>query len=444
MGAAASSASTEQTPLKSKEEKGGAGPSSVKQYSTVFHAFANELKCLVGIGSLTLPYVTAQLGLVLSLVGVLVLCYFALEGIRLLVYCAAHEGRRVRHGADLLGGNGEGGQDGGSGSWRRVSIAAFGDWGWYVTLTALLCAQLGTATSYINQTRDAVQDLAGDLSSGACLAIVWLSLSLLVQFITPGMRTVAWFSLVALCVYVYIYALVLVYFTQHPYDFTPADPIRLARPEWINVWYGCALFSFEGMGTALSVYESLGTHDPRPFLTIASISYLIAGLVYCFVMTFGYLCYGNDVAKVIVNDFSHGAEGTFARYVLGIALSCSYVLQMTPVFQTCEAAIVGTAIEQATPARMRPNLWMGVRVLLVTCTVAASSVISDVQRMVAITGSLFFSLLCFVLPGLFFLKLAPNCPCPLYQRGLAAVLVPLGLVGAVIGMHGAIITEGAW
>ena len=37
--------------------------------STRMHAFFNEMMCLVGIGSLTLPYATSQVGLALSLCG---------------------------------------------------------------------------------------------------------------------------------------------------------------------------------------------------------------------------------------------------------------------------------------------------------------------------------------------------------------------------------------
>ena len=111
-----------------------------RELSSPVHAFVNELKCLIGVGSLTLPYASVQVGLLASLVGVLVLCYLAWEGIRLFIYCAAHELRRERHGIDLLGGGTH--DDVHGSSWRRVSEAAFGRVGWIVTFTSLLLAQV--------------------------------------------------------------------------------------------------------------------------------------------------------------------------------------------------------------------------------------------------------------------------------------------------------------
>ena len=42
------------------------------------HAFANLLKTMIGSGLLTLPYVTGQAGVGLSLSGLMLLAFFAL------------------------------------------------------------------------------------------------------------------------------------------------------------------------------------------------------------------------------------------------------------------------------------------------------------------------------------------------------------------------------
>ena len=61
------------------------------------------------------------------------------------------------------------------------------------------------------------------------------------------------------------------------------------------------------------------------------------------------------------------------------------------------------------------------------------------EQIVAITGALFFSMLCFILPGLFFLKLRPKVPWENYMVVVAVALIPLGMVGAVAGIHGTIV-----
>ena len=62
--------------------------------------------------------------------------------------------------------------------------------------------------------------------------------------------------------------------------------------------------------------------------------------------------------------------------------------------------------------------------------------------MIALTGALCFSALCFVLPGAFYLRLEPpGTPCPMYEKAVAMMLIALGVVGAIIGVQGAIVRE---
>lgn len=442
---------TEATPLKANAPKPAttassstnpsAGSSSssaaTREYSTTWHAFINELKCLVGIGSLTLPWATKHVGLALSLGGVLLLCYAAWEGIRLLIYCAAD----VLYGKSTLGQTKGGGaaaasHDEGSGSWKKVSEAAFGRVGWIITFISLTMAQVGMSTSFVDQACNTMV-LAFGLERVPALLLLWLFLSGLVMFINPGMRTVAWFSLTALLVYLYIYALMIYYAVQQggvASDFgTPDHGPLLFQPSYLNVWYGPALFAFEGMGTAVSVYESLGKREPQTFLTIATVSYFLAGIVYCFVMAVGYLTFGVHTQDIILANFPLTPLADSARYILSLGLTCSFVLQMTPVFQACESAL---------PDASRSWAWVPTRIALVGCTVALAEVIPSVEQMVALTGALCFSIICFILPAAFYLKLQPaDTPCPTYEKIVCCVLIPLGIAGAIGGVHGAINRE---
>ena len=196
------------------------------------------------------------------------------------------------------------------------------------------------------------------------------------------------------------------------------------------MWYGPALFAFEGMGTALSVYESLGTREPQTFLVIASFSYFFAGLVYCGIMTVGYLAYGSNTQSVLLENFPDEPLADSARYILGIALACSFVLQMTPVFQAFEAAI---------PREYKKWGWIPTRIILVGCCVLLAAGIPDVETMVALTGALCFSVLCFILPAAFYLKLQPaGTPCRTYENVVSIALIPLGIAGSIAGVQGAL------
>mmetsp|Transcript_55515 Transcript_55515/g.110270 ORF Transcript_55515/g.110270 Transcript_55515/m.110270 type:complete len:82 (-) Transcript_55515:50-295(-) len=73
----------------------------------------------------------------------------------------------------------------------------------------------------------------------------------------------------------------------------------------------------------------------------------------------------------------------------------------------------------------------------------ASYVIQDMEKMVALTGSLSFSLIGFILPGLFYLKLRPPQPGRAAASAaddrkdaiLAVAMICLGFVGGVWGLY---------
>ena len=51
------------------------------------HGFANLMKAMVGSGLLTLPWATAQVGVVVSVVGLALIAFLTQYAIRLLVRC---------------------------------------------------------------------------------------------------------------------------------------------------------------------------------------------------------------------------------------------------------------------------------------------------------------------------------------------------------------------
>ena len=115
--------------------------------SSGVQAFANLLKCMVGSGILTLPYVTAKVGLGISLPGLAIIAYLTQEAIRFVVRCTAQERAHTQY-VDLDKPGGEGMHE--SYSWHVVSKAAFGRAGVAFTTTCLVGAQLGVVASYLN------------------------------------------------------------------------------------------------------------------------------------------------------------------------------------------------------------------------------------------------------------------------------------------------------
>lgn len=398
------------------------------------HAFANLLKTMIGSGLLTLPWITAQAGIGLSVPGLACLAYLTQGAIRFVVRCAAHE--RQLAGATYvdLDKPSEPTDHGGS-SWQIVAKAAFGQMGWMVTSLSLLTAQLGVASSYLNFVGNAVMEHTG-VSTVTSRIWLWGFVSLLCM-VRP-LKSVAYLSMTALLVYAGIIILVFVFGTEAWLEreraaagaYVETDAIKLFDASQLGTWFGPALFAFEGMGTALSIYESMGTNDVRPFFAVISSAYTVAVLVYTSVAGFGYLAWRGGVESVVLDSFPRSAVGYGAQFALTPVLALTYPIQMAPVFQMADRACA-----QCTPLAV----WPLVRVAFVGLTCSASYAIPDMEKMVGLTGALAFSSIGFVLPGLFFLKLRPPALTPgsggVKDTVLAVALVVIGLIGGAWGVH---------
>lgn len=128
-------------------------------------------------------------------------------------------------------------------------------------------------------------------------------------------------------------------------------------------------------------------------------------------------------------------------------LALSFVLQMTPVFH-----VVEDLVHQ--PGLLPARAWPVSRAAVVSLVALVGYLVPDMEKMISLTGSVAFSAIGFVLPGLFYLKLqperAPQTPTTVSERGrwvlprpllnnmTALTMVVVGLVGAVWGVISAV------
>ena len=346
-----------------------------------WYAFANLLKTMIGSGLLTLPWATAQFGLVPSLLGLLYLAYLSQAAIRLTVRCVAfsplerktlvdelrhtgslHSSRRQSRATEASHATDNEGRrsrvsfagdalrdkpratvvnDGhGAGSWQIISTQAFGEPARVFTIVLLMAAQAGASVSYFDFVTAALGTYLGTPRLVNIISVwaVLCALSLLKQ-----LKSVAWLSAAGLLTYLFVLAL-LGYFGAEQMvseGVLPAyQPSALAKPAGLGAWFGPAIFAFEGMGTALSIYEAMEDADPRPFFSVVSSTYLISYVLYGGVGAFGYLAWQGGVCPVILDCFptynttpgavnSVNADLAMAAHVaLSIILGLSFVLQV--------------------------------------------------------------------------------------------------------------------
>ena len=141
----------------------------------------------------------------------------------------------------------------------------------------------------------------------------------------------------------------------------------------------------------------------------------------------------------MIDSFTAGPLRLAAHVALSLILGLSFVLQMTPVFHISEDLLLEGGSGFAALPRWA---WPLVRLGWVALAALVAAAVPDMEVMVSLTGAVAFSAIGFVLPGLFFLRLAPrdpnDPPSKLRERTDGAVALLLIVVGAVGGVWGVV------
>ena len=393
------------------------------------HGFANLMKAMVGSGLLTLPWATAQVGVVVSVVGLALIAFLTQYAIRLLVRCLV-----AVSGAELIAttaprSDGSAATSSHGRSWEKISEAAFGAPGVAISLAFLVSAQLGVCASYLAFFATQLHDHG--LFSSVRFAVLGSAAVIGVVCQLRRLQNVALLSTAALLVYSYVLALSWYYGVQAPLRTTP---LRLADVGGVGAWFGPSIFAFEGIGPAISVFESLGS-DPEPFARVVTAAFSFNVVLYGAVAALGYAAWGDGVAQVLIDSFPDGGGSTSAELALSISLALSYAIQMTPVFALLEGRLERSESNLLADLASTPLP----RLAVVFVTALAALAVPNMEQLVSLTGAVSFSAIGFVLPGLFFLRLKPppvgrEPARPRVDGFLSVLLVVLGVVGGTWGV----------
>ena len=394
-------------------------------------AFANLFKAMVGSGLLTLPYVTSKVGIGISIPGLAICAFMTQYAVRFVVKCAVHMKRSVADVEDDLHRRGSAAHAHGSQSWLIVARASLGAPGVALTTICLVGAQLGVTASYLSYVGNTFMAFTG-LSVLTSRIGLWIFVSLMC--LLRPLQSVAFVSGAALCVYAALLMLVCYYGARAPPH--PTEAVNWGDWSEFGTWFGPAIFAFEGVGPAVSIYESMGHTDSQPFFQVLTATYGFAVVIYGSVAVIGYVAWGSAVAPVVIDSFPPTLLADGARLMLALILALTYPIQITPVFQMMESLVLRT------PATQR--LWPLTRCAIVGLTAFASFLIPDMEKLVALTGGVFFSLLGFCLPGIFYLRLRPPADdhgarssgaSQAQEVALAIAIVTLGVVGGVFSVY---------
>lgn len=429
----------EMTVLGADHESEGASAGEKAPFSvptlSPFNAGANFMKSMVGSGILALPWALKQFGLVAGLLGLALLALVNVVAIRLLIACRVrlHERESERPGPEDVGTAVlvRGGADQGGlahNPYAMVASRVIGPRFALACTTALVAAQLGVVTAYMDVITATALVLLPSLPRVLVLAVLWLALSC--AGLLRGLSGVSWAAVAGLCCYLFVVAALFRFGLPRLQQPRPL-PLVLFEPLGFGWWYGIAMFAFEGIGTALPVLEEMRTlHAPQRFHSIVDRSYAAAFAFYAAIGGVGYAAYGAETEDIILFNFPDSLLAMLTARSMALMMLCSAVLQIYPVHRVADglSARLSRSAGQSTLERF------ALRALVTLVPAAVACAVPDVSTVVDLVGASCFSFLGIVAPAAMYarlfeseLQLRPG------RRALLWLLGAFGVLGGIVG-----------
>lgn len=405
--------------------------------ATIPSSMINILNTILGSGMLAMPNAFASLGVLLGALAVLVFGTFSALGLYLLTLC----GKQV---------------PGRNASFNSVSKITYPHAAIAFDLAiAIKC--FGVACSYLviigNLMPRIAVDLFGVTSDSWWYAhTVWISLFMIV--ITPlsflrRLDSLKYTSTVALGAVVYLVFLSIFFYAGGTQDRVPvdSDKIHLINPQWTFLKkLPVFVFAFTCHQNIFAVQNELRYNSQTRLNAVSFGSIGISCLTYWIVAVMGYLAFGDDVPENMLLAFPPSHYVTVARVTITILVTFSFPLQCHPCRASLEK-VIGAVKDNyysrnPQPAQYQPinnseprGLYQKTMALftptevhtskleldktfrhifLTLSIIVLSYIISffvvDLGLVLNLVGSTGSTTICYILPGVFYLKLTQGEP----------------------------------
>lgn len=351
-------------------------------------AFIITLKSFVGVGILTIPFAVQKGGFVLGPVSILIVAFLSHHCMELLLHlgettCSAETVSFGTLGMQICG------------RWAKVLVESC------LVVTQYACA-ITDLIFIVESMRDVLchetHGVVCPTKSSVCtwvlvflLPLTWLrSLNLLT--VPVLMSNLALFSGISWVSYCNTEQLVSAGVAPGVVAFNWAE---------LPVLFGCAVFSFEGIGLVLPI--QLAMAEPTAYPRILRRSMILLGTLFATFGLFGYLAYGAGTHDMIVINVPQNRIMSFLRLFYCFGIFFTYPVMLFPLYQVTESNL----------RFLKNNHGCWRRVLYRTVLVVFTGLIGLIGMQIphfhfglflGLVGSVACSLLAFVLPALFHLR----------------------------------------
>ncbi|TNM98587.1 hypothetical protein fugu_013151 [Takifugu bimaculatus] len=251
--------------------------------TTVLQTLIHILKGNIGTGLLSLPLAVKNAGLVLGPVSLLGMGIIALHCMEVLVKCSHHLSAKLNRPSLTYSEAVQYGME--NVSWLR----RHSHFGKQTVVEAANATTISCQINHTNQTQVSVPSFDSRI-----YMLFFLPAFILLVF-TPSLKYLAPLSLVANVVMTL--SLALIYFYSVTNIRYPIDLPKVGRARDYPLFFGTAIFAFEGIGVVLPLENKM--QKPKSFLLVLYLGMGTVTLLYISLGTVGYMCFGADIGGSI-------------------------------------------------------------------------------------------------------------------------------------------------
>ncbi|XP_061428589.1 proton-coupled amino acid transporter 2-like isoform X2 [Lethenteron reissneri] len=283
----------------------GSGLGNRGEHTTTFaQTLLHFLKGNVGTGLLGLPLAVKHAGLVVGPVCLVVMAIVAIDCMLTLVRCSHYLCRKLKRSTLCYGGTVMHAMEVSNFTWLNSKAS----WGKNVISLFLITTQLGFCCVYfvfmadnikqvVEQRNNGTSESAGKEGAPGGFAmdkrlymLCLLPFIILLSFV-KNLRWLAPFSALAnVCM---LTSIIIIYYYMSTNIPTTLDVKYVGEANALPLFFGMAIFAFEGIGVVLPLENRM--RDPGSFKLLLSMGMLVVTLLYLSLGTLGYVCFGSKV-----------------------------------------------------------------------------------------------------------------------------------------------------
>ncbi|CAK7304330.1 proton-coupled amino acid transporter 1 [Vulpes vulpes] len=410
--------------------------------TTWFQTLIHLLKGNLGTGLLGLPLAVKNAGILMGPLSLLVIGIVAVHCMSILVRCAHHFCRRLNKPFVDYGDTVMYGLESSPSSWLRNHA----HWGRHIVDFFLIVTQLGFCCVYFvfladnfKQVIEAANGTTNNCHNNETVILTptmdsrlymlsFLPFLVLLVFVR-NLRALSIFSLLANITMLVSLVMLYQFIVQNIPD--PSHLPLVASWKTYPLFFGTAIFAFEGIGMVLPLENKM--KDPQKFPLILYMGMTIITALYISLGCLGYLQFGANIQGSITLNLPNCWLYQSVKLLYSIGIFFTYALQFY-----VPAEIIIPFFVSRVPEHWELVVDLFVRTVLVCLTCVLAILIPRLDLVISLVGSVSSSALALIIPPL--LEITTY-----YSEGMSpltiakdALISILGFVGFVVGTYEAL------